>query len=112
MNIIESQNVDLISPFPPNEAKRVFGWMHAYKSVIETDESPKTPEEFTQYFTEFIPNLRSYGVVDKHNKLEMKHEAPLIGMIAFQPSESYRGYIHIASTRRAWGTGLFEEGVR
>jgi RimJ/RimL family protein N-acetyltransferase len=112
MQIIESDNVDLLSPFPLTEAKRVFGWMHAYKSVIETDESPKTPEQFAEYFSGLIPNLQSYAVIDKHNALEMKHEVPLIGMVAFQPVENWRGYIHIASTRRAWGSGLFEEGVK
>lgn len=112
MEIISSTNVDLLTPFPIGEAKRVFGWLHAYKSVIETDQSPKTPQEFEAFFTHLIPNLKSYAVIDKNNSLKMNHEAPLIGMIAFEPHTIWNGYLHIASTRKAWGSGLFEEGVK
>jgi RimJ/RimL family protein N-acetyltransferase len=112
MQVIESTNIDILSPFPIQEAKRVFGWLHAYKSVIETDLSPKSPSEFEEFFTGLIPNLRSYAVIDKFNSLKMNHEAPLIGMIAFEPTTIWNGMLHVASTRRAWGSGLFEEGVR
>jgi RimJ/RimL family protein N-acetyltransferase len=112
MQILESTNVDLLSPFPPAEAKRIFGWMHAYKSVVETDQSPKTPEEFADYFNNLLPNLKSFAVIDKFNALGMKHEAPLIGMIAFEPQLPWQGCVHVASTRKAWGSGLFEEGAR
>src|SRR5215204_3569555 len=112
MEIIESQNIDLLTPFPISEAKRVFGWLHAYKSVIETDQSPKTPAEFEAFFTGLIPNLQSYAVIDKHNVLKMNHAAPLVGMVAFEPQSIWNGWLHIASTRKAWGSGLFEEGTR
>jgi len=110
--ILESTNVDLLTPFPIREAKRVFGWMHAHKSVIETDQSAKSPEEFEAFFTHLIPNLQSFAVIDKHNTLKMNHEAPLIGMIAFEPQSIWNGWLHVASTRKAWGSGLFEEGTR
>lgn len=124
MQIIECPNVDLIEPYPLSEAKRVFGWMHSYSSITETDESPKTIEEYTQFLTEALPAFRSYGVIDKFNALHMDHPVPLIGIIAFQPDGTpWNGYLHVASTRRAWGggreandrrerTGLFDEACQ
>jgi RimJ/RimL family protein N-acetyltransferase len=112
MEIIESTNIDLISPFPVSEARRVFGWMYAYKSVIETDQSPKSADEYAQYFEGISPYVLSYGVIDKHNTLNIPHEAPLIGMVAFEPSTLWNGYMHVASKRRAWASGLVEEGAK
>jgi RimJ/RimL family protein N-acetyltransferase len=54
---------------------------------------------------------KSYGVIDKNNTLNIRHEAPLIGMIAFEPHTVWNGYLHIASSRKAWGSGLFDQGL-
>ncbi len=111
MHIIESTNIDLIEPFPIQEAKRVFNWLRCYKNVIESDISPKSPEDFEQFLAAMIPFTRSFGVIDKFNTLKMKHEAPLVGMIVFEPFTIYNCYIHIASPRRAWGSGFMDEGI-
>jgi RimJ/RimL family protein N-acetyltransferase len=110
MEIVESNNIDLISPFPLTEAKRVFGWLHAYRTIVEHDQSPTNPEELAELLGTMIPNVVSYGVIDKNNSLEMPHPAPLIGMIAFEQRSVWNGYFHVASTRKAWGSGLIEEG--
>lgn len=114
MNIISSTNVDLIEPFPVSEARRVFTWLHIYRNIIESDLSPKTPDEFEAFLREVVatPGVRSFGLIDKANKLNFRHEAPLIGMIVFEPSGGWNCYCHIASPRRAWGMGFMDEGVR
>lgn len=112
MKIIEAANVDLIEPFPITEAKRVFKWLRAYKNIIESDLSPKTPEEFEEYFKTILPHIRSFGVIDKNSALGFRHEAPLIGMVVFEPATVWNCYLHIASNRRAWGTGFMDEAVR
>lgn len=111
IHIIEAPDVDLIEPFPMREAKRVFGWLHAYRNIVESDLSPKTPEEFEAYFQRLLPHIRSFGVIDRDNKLKYRHPAPLIGMIAFEPSTPWNCYIHIASNRRAWGSGFMDQAV-
>jgi RimJ/RimL family protein N-acetyltransferase len=111
MNIISTLDVDLIEPFPVQEARRVFGWFHAYKNIVETDISPKTPEEFEAFFKALIPNCRSYGIIDKNHKLSIKHEAPLVGIVVFEPQTVYNFYIHVASTRKAWGSGFIDQAL-
>ncbi len=111
MHIISSSNIDLIEPFPLSEAKRAFTWLHCYKNIVETDLSPKTAEEFEAYLNALLPYCRSFGIIDKFNKLNTKHEAPLVGMIVFEPSTVWNCYVHIASPRRAWGSGFMDEGI-
>jgi RimJ/RimL family protein N-acetyltransferase len=111
MHIIESSNIDLIEPFPITEAKRAFTWLHCYKNIVESDLSPKSAEEFEQFLGALLPYARSFGVIDKFNKLNTKHEAPLVGMIIFEPSTIWNCFVHIASPRRAWGSGFIDEGI-
>jgi RimJ/RimL family protein N-acetyltransferase len=112
MRVIESTNIDLIEPFPLSEAKRAFGWIHCYRNLIESDLSPKTPEEFEAYLQAILPATRSFGVIDKNNQLGFKHEVPLVGMIIFEPATAWNCYVHIASPRRAWGSGFMEEAIK
>lgn len=111
MRIIEGDLVDLISPFPRHELKRVFGWLYCYKSIIETDVFPKTPEEYEQQMLKVIPNVLSYAVIDKTNTTNHKHEAPLVGMFAFEPMSEWNAYIHLASSRSAWKKHLMDEAA-
>lgn len=112
MNIIESQNVDLISPFPSQEIKRAFGWNHCYRTIIETDDSPQTIEEFTPHLQQLIQMCPSWGIVDKNHLTNVKHEAPLVGIVVFEPSNARHGYVHVASARRAWKSGLVDEAMK
>lgn len=110
MNIIECQDVDLIEPFPPQEIHRIWGWIHCYKTINLLDGGPTTAEEFNTYMANTLSQVRSWGVIDKNNKLNVKHEAPLIGAIMFEPSNEWGGYFHVASTRKAWGSRMIDQG--
>ena len=114
MNILESTNIDLIEPFPASECRRVYNWLHAYKNIVETDLSAKSEGDFEEFLRNLIlvPGVRSFGVIDKFNSVGFKHEAPLVGMIIYEPSSIWNYYTHVASTRKAWGKGFIDEGLR
>jgi len=112
MRVIQSTNIDLISPFPRKEISRIFGWLHCYNSVVQHDASPQTPEEYEAVMTENLPNMVTYGVIDKNNTTNHKHEAPLIGMYAFEPVSPWNAYMHLASNRRAWKGRLMDEAAQ
>jgi RimJ/RimL family protein N-acetyltransferase len=113
MRILQAQNVDLIEPFPMNELQRFLGWLHCYKTTMEVDGDPQTPEEKTLYYQQLLPLSPSWGVIDKNNKLNYKHEAPLVGIVYLQGGASPANcYVHLASTRRAWGSGLMDEAAQ
>jgi RimJ/RimL family protein N-acetyltransferase len=103
MNIIECPDVDLIEPFPPQEIPRVWKWMHCKKTLVETDGFPKTQEAFVEIVSQLLPMTRSWGVIDKNNLLKIRHEAPLIGLISFEPVGPWSGRLHAIGPRRAWG---------
>jgi RimJ/RimL family protein N-acetyltransferase len=100
MKIIESSDVDLLEPFPISEAQRVYGWMHCYHTIAECDTFPKTPEAFEEWLRLAVQAARTFAVIDKNHKTNIKHEAPL------------NGYWHVASTRKAWGTRLIDQAGR
>ena len=113
MKIIECQNVDLIEPFPMTEVQRFLGWLHCYKTQMEVDGDPLEPAEKEAYYRQLLPLSPSWGVIDKHNKLNYKHEAPLVGIVYLQGGASPANcYVHLASTRRAWGSGLMDEAAQ
>src|SRR6266478_7873224 len=113
MRIIEAQDVDLIEPFPLAEIKRFVGWTHCYKSMMSVDGDPQTDEELEIYYKDFFQQAPSWGVIDKNNKLGYKHEAPLIGIIFLQAGASPTNvYVHLASTRKAWGSGLMDQAAK
>jgi len=111
MQIIESENVDLISPFPLNEIKRLVGWLHCYRTMLEFDGGPKTEEEHEFYWRNIIQTYPTWGVIDKNNKLNYKHAAPLIGFFWAEPTNFSNVYMHLTSTRKAWASGLMDEGA-
>ena len=112
MNIISGQNVDLITPFPVNENRRVFGWSRCYRTFIDNDALPAKIEPYTTYINQFLslPTIFSWGVVDKNRLTNDRHEAPLVGLVAFELA-SYGGYLHFASARKAFKMGLMDEAV-
>jgi RimJ/RimL family protein N-acetyltransferase len=118
MKVYQGLNVDLIESFPLSEIKRLAGWIHCYKNIIHSDDSPQTDEELIAYFTAYFqqPNVRSWGLIDKNNKVNIHHEAPLVGFGAFEfagaPNGARNGYFHCATTRKAWGSGIINEAAR
>lgn len=111
MKVYPGLEVDLISPFPLDQIHRLVGWLHCFRSIIHSDDSPQTDEEMQKYFTGWFqqPNVRSWGLIDKNNKLNIRHEAPLVGFGAFEFQTLRNGYFHCATTRRAWGSGIIDE---
>jgi RimJ/RimL family protein N-acetyltransferase len=118
MKVYTGVSIDLVEPFPEKEITRLVNWLHCYKSIIHSDDSPQTDEELVVYFTNYFkqPNVRSWGIIDKNNTINIQHQAPLVGFGAFEfagdPAQARNGYFHCATTRRAWGAGLIDEGYR
>lgn len=111
MNIISGQAVDLITPFPLVEAPRVFGWKHCYRTLSDDDDVPVGREEFIASVEALLPQALTAGIIDKGQLTSEKHEAPLIGLLAFVPSGTRDGAIHFAAGRKAFKMGLVEEGL-
>jgi RimJ/RimL family protein N-acetyltransferase len=115
MRIIEGKNVDLIAPFPSGEVGRMYGWMHCYRTLTEDDDSPKNLEEFIQHTHTMLGVCPSWGIVDKWKITNSRHEAPLVGVLLFEPTLSpwngqiRNGQLHVATARKAWKTGLVDE---
>ena len=113
MKVIEGEKVDLISPFPVEHVHRVYDWMHQYKSIVETDLTPKTLEEYCEAMRVQLTEggMVSYGVIDKHNVVGYTHPAPLVGIVGFEPHTAWNCYIHLAMNRRAWKYHMADEAV-
>lgn len=111
ISVIPGTAVDLISPFPVAHARRVFSWLHCYRNMASTDASPKTPEAYEEFFQATLPRVASFGVIDKLNLSGSKHEVPLVGFIAFEPSTPWNAYIHLASSRKAWKGHMMDEAT-
>lgn len=111
MDVLEGKNVDLIEPFPPSQILRLRGWLYCYKTMIITDADPHTPEEILQFIAAQMssPNVRSWGVIDKFNAIQSKHEAPLVGCVVFERTTPYNGYFHVTFNRQSWGKGMADE---
>jgi RimJ/RimL family protein N-acetyltransferase len=103
MRIIEGTNVDLISPYPAAELDRAVQWFFQYSSYTGDDSSAKTPENIKQVLEQVLENHLTYGLIDKNNTTKNNHEAPLVGVISFAPQSQWNGYLHIATSRAAWG---------
>jgi RimJ/RimL family protein N-acetyltransferase len=111
MEIIAGQNVDLLFPFPHQEVRRVFGWNHCFRTFSENDDVPQSVEEFTQYAESLLQVCPSWGVVDKHQLTNQKHEAPLVGVILIEPSGPRQAFLHFASARKAFKMNLIDEAA-
>lgn len=116
MRIIEGENVDLISPYPIQELDRAVQWFFQYSSYTGDDSSPKTPENIRVILQDLVTNTPTYGIIDRNNVTKHNHEAPLVGIINFTPQSAWNGYMHIATSRAAWGrrsgVGLADEAAK
>lgn len=113
MHIVQGRDVDLISPFPVKEVPSVIGWTHCYKTIILGDEGPQNDEELSQLLVAHITSHNSWAIVDKANltKCSKLDVPPLVGIIIFEKTSPYNGYIHVASNRKAWGNRLAKPGL-
>jgi RimJ/RimL family protein N-acetyltransferase len=108
MKIIEGRDVDLLYPFPQKELKRVFNWLRCYRTIPEIDSFPSTAEALAEAIGK-IPTLQTFGIVDKNNFLQVRHEVPLIGIYTFDRDTMVNGNIHVASNRKAWNSRLVDQ---
>lgn len=111
MQIITGSNIDLITPFPLAETKRVFGWNHCFYTFSKNDDVPQEQQEFTEYIQQILTIYPSFGIIDKHQLTNTKHEAPLVGLVIFEPASSRQSYLHFATARKAFKLGLVDEAV-
>lgn len=114
LRILQGTNVDLISPFPLSEVKRMYGWLHCYRTVTEGDDTPQGIDARCGQMAQALQGYVSWGVIDKNHLTNIKHEAPLVGFIAFEPVLGANGvcrdgYLHVATARRAWKARLIDE---
>lgn len=113
LRLIEGQDVDLIEPFPLAEVRRLVGWTHCFRTTFIPDGVPKDEKSLIEFYSNSLAAARSWGVIDKNNNLGYRHEAPLIGCFILEhPANLSNGYLHITSTRKAWGSGLLAEAAK
>jgi len=109
MNVLIGTDVDVITPFPVMAIPQASQWMHCYKTIIFDDGGPQTNEDIERDIrgVTSLPNVKSFGIVDKNNLTKSKtYESPLVGIYIFEQLTPFNGYAHVASNRRAWGEKL------
>jgi RimJ/RimL family protein N-acetyltransferase len=110
MKIIEGRDVDLLYPFPQKELKRVFSWLRCYRTIPEIDSFPATAEALGEAMAR-VPTMQTFGIVDKNNFLQVRHEVPLIGMCTLDHDTLVNCNIHVTSNRKAWNSRLVDQAA-
>ncbi len=105
MGVIRGSAVDLLSPFPLDQLRLVYDWIHAYGRLTEHDDSPACAEHFELATGLLLGACVSYGLLAKATG------GTLIGILYFEPAGTRNGYLHIAMARSAWGRGLADEAA-
>lgn len=110
--VITGDTVDLISPFPVSYLSRLVKWTYQYRSLLTWDYGPQTDSEMETVLQNCILNKRTYGVVDKYNKIGVTSDGPVVvGAFIIDDASPVNCHAHTVSQRRAWGKGLMDEGV-
>lgn len=112
MLIVNGPEVDLISPFPVNQIHRVYGWMQCVRNLTSHDFGPKTKEDFDVMAQNYIDTMLTFGIIDRDNKLQLSHPAPLVGILAFETPIPTVACMQFASTRKAWGTRIIDQAIQ
>jgi RimJ/RimL family protein N-acetyltransferase len=116
LRTIIGTNVDLIMPFPVSEINRIYGWMHCYRTLTESDDTFKERDKYCEWLAGRMAHSVSWGIIDKNHLTNNNHEAPLVGYGSFEPllmpNNAIRdGYVHLATARRSWKARLVDEAV-
>jgi RimJ/RimL family protein N-acetyltransferase len=113
ISVIEGDKVDLLSPFPEKELKRLYGWLRRVRTELGGDETPKSRKDILAHYSVGLasPNVSSWGIIDKGNITSGKTDFPIVGFVAFEKQSSYNGYIHLATTKEAFNLHLIDEAV-
>lgn len=110
--VITGDTVDLINPFPISYLDRLVKWTYQYRSLLTWDYGPKTDSEMFDLLKASIETKRTYGVVDKYNKIGVAADGPVvIGYFSVDDASPVNCHVHTVSQRRAWGKGLMDEAV-
>lgn len=110
--VITGETVDLISPFPLSYLDRLVKWTYQYRSLLTWDYGPQTDQEMEELLRTCIETKRTYGVVDKYNKIGVNTDGPVVvGAFMIDDASPVHCYAHTVSQRRAWGKGLMDEAV-
>ena len=110
--VITGDTVDLISPFPLSYVDRLVKWTYQYRSLLTWDYGPQTDSEMEELLRTCIDTKRTYGVVDKYNKIGVATDGPVvIGYFSADDASPVNCHVHTVSQRRAWGKGLMDEAV-
>lgn len=111
-NVIVGENVDVLSPFPLVYLDRLVKWTHQYKSLITHDFTNTDDDSLRQMFQDHINNQLCYAVVDKHNKIGLPSDGPIVvGGFFIEEGSPVNVYTHVVSQRRVWGKGLMDEAA-
>lgn len=105
MGVIRGSEVDLLSPFPLDQLRLVYDWVHAYGGLTEHDDSPMCAEHFELSMGLLLSACASYALLARATG------GTLIGILYFEPAGARNGYLHIALARSAWGRGLADEAA-
>lgn len=114
MRVIQGKDVDVIAPFPVGALPAAVSWMHCYKTLVFGDQGPQSEPEILQFLQTQLQNplVRSWAIVDKANLTASRQiDVPLVGIIIVEELTLENGYIHIASSRKAWGNRLAKPGL-
>jgi RimJ/RimL family protein N-acetyltransferase len=114
MQVLVGQDVDVIAPFPASALPAAVGWMYCYRTLVFGDRGPQTQEEVGQFLAQALrnPGMLTWGIVDKNN-LTRSHQidVPLVGVVFAERLTEENAYIHIASSRKAWGNRVAQPGL-
>ncbi len=113
MLILEGQDIDVLSPFPPSQWATAARWLHGHKTLVWGDGAPETPEASASWLADrsVLPGIETYAVVDRENLTRQETPSPLVGFIFFEPQGAENAYAHVAAARRAWGQRLTHPGM-
>jgi RimJ/RimL family protein N-acetyltransferase len=100
-----SSRVELVTPFPSDQLRRAYEWVHQAGERAEHDDSPASAELYELYTGLQLALCTSYGI------RRAGSNGDLIGLLYCEQMGPRNGYLHIAMAREAWGRGLADEAA-
>jgi RimJ/RimL family protein N-acetyltransferase len=95
MAINGAVNVEIRSPFPLEDAIRIWTWLQPFAGRVTDDFSPKTLPEFLTHFRSMSKRAKTWGVY---------REGELGGFISFEKVSPVVGTAHCTFRKNFWGT--------
>lgn len=95
--------ITLTEPFPPSRLADFHHWLASYPLIARAAEFPGDLADFERRIRE-CRNLRTWAVWDRTDDL--------MGILITEPVGVMGARCYVASSRKAWGKGLLDEGAR